>query len=51
MFSDGNATVLPYGATLSVSSMTCTSETTGMRCVHDQAGHGFRVAAESNERF
>jgi pimeloyl-ACP methyl ester carboxylesterase len=51
MLSDGNAKVLPYGATLSVSGMTCTSETTGMRCVHDQTGHGFRVAAESNETF
>lgn len=51
MFSDGNSKVLPYGAVLSASGMTCTSAETGMRCVDDQTGHGFRIAAGSNERF
>jgi pimeloyl-ACP methyl ester carboxylesterase len=51
MFSDGNAKVLPYGAVLAVSGMTCTSAETGMRCADDGTGHGFRIASGSNERF
>ena len=51
MFSDGNSKVLPYGAVLAVAGMTCTSAETGMRCVDDGTGHGFRIASASNERF
>jgi hypothetical protein len=51
MYSDGTSNVLPYGATLEVLGMTCTSAKTGMRCTHDQSGHGFRIASTSNEQF
>jgi pimeloyl-ACP methyl ester carboxylesterase len=51
MFGDGNSRVLPYGAVLAAEGMTCTSAETGMRCVNDRTGHGFRIASASNERF
>jgi pimeloyl-ACP methyl ester carboxylesterase len=51
MFSNGNSKILPYGAVLAAEGMTCTSAETGMRCVNDKTGHGFRIASASNERF
>lgn len=51
MFSDGNSKALPYGTVLAVAGMTCTSAETGMRCVNDKTGHGFRIASASNELF
>jgi hypothetical protein len=51
MYSDGNSKVLPYGAILTVAGMTCASAESGIRCVNDETGHGFRIALSSNERF
>ncbi|MEU5695921.1 DUF6636 domain-containing protein [Actinosynnema sp. NPDC020468] len=52
VYSDGGeAKVLPYGAQLSALGFTCVSREDGVRCSHDTTGHGFRIAAESHERF
>ena len=51
ILSDGSSKVLPYGAALAVAGMACTSAETGMRCVNDRTGHGFRISTASNERF
>lgn len=43
--------VLGYGDQLSVLGLTCVAREDGVRCAHDATGHGFRIAAESNELF
>jgi hypothetical protein len=44
------AQTLPYGGTISLGGISCTSEKTGMTCVNRQ-GHGFRVARARQELF
>jgi hypothetical protein len=43
--------VLPYGRSLTAGDFTCVSKETGIRCTHKPTGHGFRIAAGSNEQF
>ncbi|MFD4295023.1 DUF6636 domain-containing protein [Rhodococcus sp. NPDC058532] len=43
--------VLPVGESIASFGYTCTSETAGVTCRKDDTGHGFRIAAESNETF
>ena len=47
---DPSARVLPYGASLSLGGVTCTSERTGMTCVNRQ-GRGFSVARAAQRVF
>ncbi|MCK8669597.1 hypothetical protein M1M07_00510 [Rhodococcus sp. HM1] len=49
--SDGDTAVLPAGATLSKLGYSCTTTETDVTCVNDGTGHGFTVAAGSNETF
>lgn len=42
---------LPAGATLSKLGFSCTTTDTDVTCINDDTGHGFTVAAGSNETF
>ncbi|MFD4181622.1 DUF6636 domain-containing protein [Rhodococcus sp. NPDC058514] len=43
--------VLPVGDKVSSFGFTCKSEATGVTCVKDATGHGFRIATDSNDTF
>jgi hypothetical protein len=47
----GTDPVLPYGHSLTVLGFSCTSAPSGISCTHLTTGHGFRIAADSNEQF
>ncbi len=42
---------LPAGSTLSKLGFSCTTTEADVTCVNDDTGHGFTVAAGSNETF
>lgn len=49
---DGTAvTVLPYGTTLRLGNISCTSDPAGVRCTDLVTGHGFQVARERYSTF
>ncbi|MFD4638179.1 alpha/beta fold hydrolase [Lentzea sp. NPDC058436] len=50
-FTDSEERVLPYGRSLTAGDFTCVSKETGISCTHKPTGHGFRIAAGSNEQF
>jgi pimeloyl-ACP methyl ester carboxylesterase len=50
-FSGSDEPVLPYGRSLTAGGFTCVSKQAGIMCSHQPSGHGFRIAAESNEQF
>ena len=39
------------GQSFTAAGFTCAAEETGIRCEHDESGHGFVIAPDSNERF
>lgn len=43
--------VLPVGDKVSSFGFTCKSQANGVTCTKDATGHGFRIAADSNETF
>ncbi len=47
---DPNAITLSYGETLSLGSLSCTSEKTGMTCTNP-AGHGFTISKAKQSLF
>lgn len=48
---EGTGPVLPAGSTLSQLGYTCTTTDTDVTCTRDGSGHGFTIAADSNETF
>lgn len=42
---------LPAGHSLTAFGFTCSSDGTGIRCVHEASGHGFMVAPTTNDKF
>lgn len=42
---------LPAGRSLTTFGFTCSSDGTGIRCVHEASGHGFMIAPTTNEKF
>lgn len=42
---------LPDGRSLTALGYTCTAENNGIRCSHDDSGHGFFIAPTTNDRF
>lgn len=42
---------LAYGSKRSAGRFTCTSRTSGMRCINRRNGHGFALSRESHRRF
>jgi hypothetical protein len=42
---------LAEGQTVSAMGYTCTAVATGMRCLHDESGHGFEITPTSNKIF
>lgn len=47
----GAPKILRYGTSRIVGRFTCTSRTTGMRCVNTRNGHGFRISRSSYRLF
>jgi Vacuolar protein sorting-associated protein 62 len=43
--------VLPPGSSITALGFTCAAEDGAIRCTHDASGHGFHIAADSNEQF
>lgn len=46
-----SAPALPYGSTVTAYGFSCTSASDGVSCLEVASGHGFRIAAESNDEF
>jgi hypothetical protein len=42
---------LATGQTISALGFSCSAEESGIRCIHDSSGRGFRIAPTFNERF
>lgn len=54
VYTSGGATVDPpltIGSEIAEGGFTCTSAADGISCKNDASGHGFRIAADSNEVF
>jgi hypothetical protein len=43
--------VLPYGHSISVGAFSCTSTTSGVRCLNRRSGHGFFISRERKRLF